>query len=131
MEREYTYDEEVVLISGEETTNAVGDTVRSEQRYVSFAQIVSPYMRETYEAMAQGLKPEFMAVLPNWYDDYHGERFLEYAGDRYSIIRAYKAKDMSCELTVTKLKASVSESDTLATGISEEGNHGNPIPHEI
>lgn len=118
--REYTFDEEVTLISGAESTNAVGDTVRSEQRYVSFAQIVSPFMRETYEAMAQGLKPEFVAVLPNWYDDYHGERFLEYGGVRYSIIRAFKASDMSCELTVTRLKASVSKSDTLASGISGE-----------
>ena len=78
-------------------------------------------MRETYEAMAQGLKPEFVVVLPSWDDDYHNERFLEYNGERYSIIRAYKAKDQTCELTVTRLKASVSKSDTLASGISGEG----------
>lgn len=117
---EYTFPEEVTLIYGAQSTNSIGDTVRTEQRYVSFAEIVSPYMRETYEAMAQGLKPEFVVVLPSWYDDYHGERFLEYTGVRYSIIRAYKADDMTCELTVTKLKASVSDSDTLASGISGE-----------
>lgn len=119
-DREYTFPEEVTLISGAQSTNSIGDTVRAEQRYVSFAEIVSPYMRETYEAMAQGLKPEFVVVLPSWDDDYHDERFLEYRGVRYSIIRAYKANDMTCELTVTKLKASVSELDTLASGISGE-----------
>lgn len=117
----YTFPEEVTLISGAQSSNSIGDTVRTERRYVSFAEIVSPYMRETYEAMAQGLKPEFVVVLPSWDDDYHEERFLEYNGVRYSIIRAYKAKDLTCELTVTKLKASVSDSDTLASGISGEG----------
>lgn len=120
-DRAYTFPEEVTLLSGAETTNSIGDNVRKPQRYVSYAEIISPYMRETYEAMAQGLKPEFVVVLPSWDDDYHGERFLEYNGDRYSIIRAYKAKDQTCELTATKLKASVSDSDALASGVSGEG----------
>lgn len=117
----YTFPEEVTLLSAVETINVVGDTVRTEQRSMSYAEIISPYMRETYEAMARGMKPEFVAVLPSWDDDYHGERFLEYNGERYSVIRAYKAKDLTCELTVTKLKTSVSDSDTLASGISGEG----------
>lgn len=120
-DRAYTFPEEVTLLSGAETTNSIGDNVRNPQLYVSYAEIISPYMRETYEAMAQGLKPEFVVVLPSWDDDYHGERFLKYNGERYSIIRAYKAKDLTCELTVTKLKASVSDSDTLASGVSGEG----------
>lgn len=118
--REYTFPEEITLISGAESTNSIGDRIQDSIPYVSYAEIISPYMRETYEAMAQGLKPEFVVVLPSWDDDYHGERFLEYRGDRYSIIRAYKANDMTCELTVTKLKASVSNSGTLASGISRE-----------
>lgn len=118
MADKYTYDEEVTLISSKETTNAIGDTVVTETKSVSYAQIVSPYMKETYEALARGLKPEFVAVLPSWYDDYHGERVLEYNGVRYDILRAYKAKDLSCELTVTRIKAKVSDLDTLASGIS-------------
>ena len=117
----YTYDEEVVLISTKEETNAMGDTVSTETRSVSYAQIVSPYMKETYEALAVGLKPEFVAVLPSWDDDYHGERELEYNGVRYRILRAYRAKDRSCELTCTRINASVSDSDTLAAGISGGG----------
>lgn len=118
MAREYTYDEEVTLISFVEESNSMGDTVATESKSISYAQIVSPYMKETYEALAQGLKPEFVVVLPNWYDDYHGERQLEYNGVRYNIIRAYRAKDLSCELTVTKVKANVSELGTLASGVS-------------
>lgn len=118
MANKYTFDVEVTLIAVSESPNAIGDTVQTETRTVSYAEIVSPYMKETYEALAQGLKPEFVAVLPNWYDDYHGERLLEYEGVRYNIIRAYKAKDFSCELTVTRIKANVSNSDTLASGVS-------------
>ena len=118
MAHEYTYDEEVFLISSSEVSNDIGDSSVSERRSASYAQIVSPYMKETYEALARGLKPEFVVVLPNWYDDYHGERQLEYLGVRYNIIRAYRAKDLSCELTVTKVNANVSELDTLASGVS-------------
>ena len=118
MAREYTFSEEVTLISVTEEENTIGDTVQTESTCISYAEILSPYMRETYEALAQGLKPEFMVVLPSWYDDYHGEPLLEYLGIRYKIIRAYKAKDLSCELTVTRVKAKVSELDTLASGVS-------------
>ena len=118
MAREYTFDEEVLLISETESKNAMGDTVSTETKRESFAQIVSPYMKETYEALARGFKPEFVVVLPSWYDDYHGERELEYQGVRYNIMRAYKAPDLSCELTVTRLKTNVSNSGTLAFGIS-------------
>ena len=59
----YTYDEEVVLISVSEATNAIGDTVATETRTVSFAQIVSPFMKEAYQALAVGLRPEFEKEL--------------------------------------------------------------------
>lgn len=118
MAHNYTFDEEVTLISAEEDSNSIGDTTRSETRYISYAEIVSPYMKEAYEALSKGFRAEFVAVLPSWYDDYHGERQLEYNGVRYNIIRAYKAKDLSCELTVTKIKANVPDLGTLATGVS-------------
>lgn len=114
----YTFDEEVTLISVFEKTDAMGDTVATETRTVSFAQIVSPFMKEAYQALAVGLRPEFVAILPSWEDDYHGEWELEYKGIRYRILRAYKAKDLSCELTCTRITASVSESGTLASGVS-------------
>ena len=117
-DREYTFPEEVKLISVTETTSGTGDTVQTEQYSMSYAEIVSPYMRETYEAMAQGLKPEFVAVLPSCYDDYHGERQLEYQGCRYNIIRVYRANDGTCELTVSRTKANVSNAGTLASGLS-------------
>ena len=115
MMRDYTFSEEVVLIAEVDGSSAAGDTVALETRTVSFAEIVSPFSKETYEGLAVGLKPEFRVILPSWDDDYHGERKLEYNGVRYNIVRAYKANDLTCELTVTRLKAKVSDSDTLAS----------------
>ena len=117
MARNYTFDEEVTLISAVEGNNSIGDAIRTESTYVSYAEIVSPYMKEAYEALSKGFRAEFVVVLPNWYDDYHGERQLEYNGVRYNIIRAYKAKDLSCELTVTKIKANVPDLGTLANAV--------------
>ena len=111
--RVYTFPEEVTLVSKSYTTNEVGDTVASKREQVSFAEIVSPYMRETYEAMARGLKPDFVAVLPSWDDDYHGEDELAYNGNRYRVIRAYKAPDLTCELTVMAIRDRV---PNLGTG---------------
>lgn len=111
--RVYTFPEEVTLISKSYLVNGVGDTVAIERERVSFAEIVSPYMRETYEAMARGLKPEFVAVLPNWDDDYHGEDELLYNGTRYRVIRAYKTPDLTCELTVMAIRNRVPDSGTM------------------
>lgn len=114
MTHDYTFSEEVALIAVEKGDNSIGDITQKETKRFSYAEIVSPFMKEAYEAMAKGYRIESIVVLPNWYDDYHGEEILEYKGDRYNVIRAYKAKDLTCELTVTKIKANVSDLDTLA-----------------
>lgn len=103
--REYTFPEEVTLVKHDPDTG-------EESRHTSYAEISSVYGREAYEAMAIGLRPEFMVTLPSWYDDYHGEQRLEYHGSAYRIIRAYKTEELMAELTVSRLRPAVSETDT-------------------
>lgn len=100
--RTYTFDEEVTLVQVDEDTGA-------ETRNTSYAEIVSVYQSESYAAMALGLRPEFKAILPNWYDDYHGEQRMEWRGTPYRITRAYQAEDLTAELTVTRLRSAVQE----------------------
>ena len=126
MAHDYTFSEDVALIAVEKGTNSIGEITQEETKRYRYAEIISPHMKESYEAMAKGYRVEFVVVLPNWYDDYHGEEILEYKGDRYNVIRAYKAKDLTCELTVTKIKANVSDSGTLAS-IYWSVNNGDPI----
>ena len=43
-------------------------------------------MNEMYQAMGLGLNPEARLLIP--YDrDYHGERILEYQGEKWKVIR--------------------------------------------
>ena len=101
--RAYTFPEEVTLIDKDPDTG-------TETKRVSFAEILSVYARETYAAMAVGLRPEFMVVLPSWEDDYHGEQTLIRDSIPYRIIRAFHAGDGTAELMVTRLKNFVAES---------------------
>lgn len=103
--REYTFDDEVTLVYFDPDTG-------NESRHTSYAEIGSVYGKETYAAMAVGLRPELMITLPSWYDDYRGEQRLELQGVPYRIIRAYKTEEQMAELTVTRLKP-VSDSDTM------------------
>ena len=104
--REYTFSETVDLIRVDEATGE--ETKRS-----SYAEIASVRGSETYQAMTVVLKPELMIVLPDWYDDYHGEKRLIYSGNEYRVLRAYKTEDLRAELTVYRLRPGVSDSDTF------------------
>lgn len=104
--REYTFSETVELIRVDEATGE--ETKRS-----SYAEIASVRGSETYQAMTVGLKPELMIVLPDWYDDYHGEKRLIYSDNEYRVLRAYKTEDLRAELTVYRLRPGVSDSDTF------------------
>ena len=104
---EYTFPEEVTLVSVDEDT-------QQETRHTSYAELKSVHVSETYAALAVGLRPELKVVLPNWDDDYHGEQRLEIGSGEsavsYRVIRAYKADDLTAELTVTRINY-VSDSD--------------------
>lgn len=104
MAANYTFDDEVRLVSVDEDTG-------TETVHVSYAEIVSVYQSETYAALAVGMRPEFRAILPSWDDDYHNEKRLELHGVPYRIIRAYKTDDLMAELTVTRLNVPESGTD--------------------
>ena len=106
MAREYTFSREVTLIGVDDQTGA-------ETPYISFAEVSSVYARETYQAMAVGLRPELMVTLPNADDDYHGEQRLQLDGVTYKIIRAFKTPEGMAELTVSRLRPGRSDSDTF------------------
>lgn len=89
------------LISVPETAG-VYDTAAETTRRV-FAEVRSVGYREFYEAQEQGLEPSIVFVLAD-YAEYKNERFIDYDGARYRVIRSYVDRER-IQLTAERAKA--------------------------
>lgn len=92
----------LTLISESPKAHGVFDPGTETPRQV-FCSVRSVGMREAYEALSNGLKPEFVFVLSD-YTDYNGEKICEYKSKRYRIVRTYR-NNQSVELTVEEVTA--------------------------
>lgn len=88
----------LTLIASTQRTDEYGDPVTSETSREVFAKLGSIGMKEFYQAQAVGLQPELKFVLAD-YLDYEGETMVEYNGQRYRVLRTYRA-GQELELTV-------------------------------
>lgn len=77
-----------------------GDVVNNETRHDVFAEMASIGTKEFYQAAAVGLQPEVKFILSDYYD-YDDERFIDYNGARYSVLRTFR-KDHELELVCTR-----------------------------
>lgn len=97
------YNDEVTLLTKEATVNAYGAAVESvTERTTLFCRVNSVGYKETYEAAAVGRKPEIKITLPDVIE-YSGQRFCEYNGVEYEIIRSYKTNRHEIELTLERV----------------------------
>ena len=97
------YDSQIVLVTKTATVNAYGAAVEAvTQRDTVFCDVNSVGYRETYEAAAVGRKPEIKVTLPDVLE-YNGQRFCEYDGIEYEIIRSYKTNRHELELTLERV----------------------------
>lgn len=92
----------LILQKTEDTINDSGTAVSAvvSEREV-FCQIKSIGMKESYEALSKGHRPEIKAVLSDVYD-YDGERQATYNGVAYNILRTYQ-HGISLELTLERM----------------------------
>ena len=58
-------------------------------------------MRETYEAMGQGLRPEYVFELTHSFE-YKGEKRCLFHDQMYNVIRTYVNKEDGIEITVER-----------------------------
>ena len=86
------------LITATQPADEYGDLVVTETTREVFAKLGSIGMKEFYQAQAVGLQPELKFVLAD-YLDYEGETLVEYNGQRYRVLRTYRA-GQELELTV-------------------------------
>ena len=73
----------------------------SELRRQVFCTVRSVGMRESYEALSHGLRPEWVFVLTHSFE-YHGEKRIEYHGDEYTVLRTYVTDADGIEITVER-----------------------------
>ena len=66
------------------------------------AKVLSVGMKETYEALSVGLKPELVFEIAD-YLDYEGQEVIEYEEERYKVLRTFRKKTGNeLEITVTR-----------------------------
>lgn len=56
-------------------------------------------MKETYEAMSIGIRPQFRIKLAHEFE-YDGEQVVRFRGVEYKVLRTYTAEEDGIELTV-------------------------------
>lgn len=72
---------------GEPTFDSAGNEIPSITDRVVYVQPRGVYQSEFYNAAQLGLKPSITLYMTNR-ADYNGEKFLEYEGKEYDVIRA-------------------------------------------
>lgn len=88
----------ITLIKQTQGVDDYGDPIITEDTRDVFAKTGSIGEKEFYQAHAVGLQPEIKFVLSD-YLDYDGERFVQYEGQRYRVLRTYR-KGQELEITV-------------------------------
>lgn len=89
-------DDILTLIRQIRGTDEYGDPTVTETSTEVFCRVASIGQKEFYQAHAVGLQPEVKFVIAD-YLDYNGEQMVEYEGQRYRVLRTYRA-DMEIEL---------------------------------
>lgn len=87
----------ITLVSESPAAHGVLDEITETQKQV-FCTVRSVGMSEAYQAMSNGLHPQFVFILSD-YADYDGEKVAIYNGKRYRVIRTYR-QNQGMELTV-------------------------------
>ena len=95
------YNEVITLLTITESINNAGDIIESVSGNDVFAKVKSIGMKEKYEALNVGLKPELVFVLADYYD-YDNQEFIEYENNRYTVIRTYRKDSNELEIVVTR-----------------------------
>ena len=95
------YNDVISLLTITQTVNEVGDTVESISKSDVFAKVKSAGMKEVYEALNVGLKPELVFEIADYYD-YADQEHIEYDNKRYKVLRTYRKDSNELEIVVTR-----------------------------
>lgn len=91
----------VTLISDSPAVRGVFDAPSASAERTVYCSLRSVSMRESYEAMSHGLRPEWIIEIPHDFE-YAGEKRCRLDGTEYRIIRTYVNSRDGIELTVER-----------------------------
>ena len=110
--------EVIYLLQAKNSTNDIGDPIKTLEKKKRFAEKLEIGQREFYQAAATGLKPEVKFAIWKW--EYKDEMYFEYKSRNYKIIKTYERKiDEKIELTGT----SVTNKEVMAYGSTESSKN--------
>lgn len=78
----------------------------TEQRRQVYCTVRSVGMREAYEALSHGLRPEWVFVLTHSFE-YGGEKRCEFRGVEYTVVRTYVTEADGIEIVAERGNQSV------------------------
>lgn len=83
-----TFDDELTLITFEDSVNDIGDVVKDEEnKRKILCDVKSVNRSEFYAAARSDMKPEAVFEVNKY--DYSNEKIVEHDGQRYDVIRSY------------------------------------------
>ena len=91
----------ITLIGESPEAHGIFDSCTESTRTV-YCTVRSIGQTEVYQAMAAGLNPEIKFVLAHGFE-YKGEKYVQYNGERWRILRTYATEADSIELTCQKV----------------------------
>ena len=99
----------IYLITETARTHGVHETVTDSERMV-YCTVQSVSRNEFYTALNVGIQPSYVFVLA-LAEDYKGERFVKYHGQKYRVVRTYITDDDGIEITVERSDENGTETD--------------------
>lgn len=97
------YDDELILIDVTFFEDDIGNQMEQETRRPVLCSVESIGRQEFYAAATSDVNPEILFKVNKY--EYHNERFCEFDGVKYRIIRTYMAKNAFEEIELTCGKA--------------------------
>lgn len=98
------FNDELILIAVTYGSDGIGNQTETEERRAVLCNVDTIGRREFYEAATSDLNPEIVFTVNKY--EYQKERYAEYEGVKYRIIREYLLKDEfeSIELTCERVR---------------------------
>lgn len=92
------YKEIITLLSETQEPDETGELIKVVKTKEIYAKLLSVGQKEFYEAMAQGLQPEYKFEIAD-YLDYTNEKKIIFNNIKYKVLRTYR-KGNQLEITV-------------------------------